>query len=383
MRFEFVTSARIIFGNGTVHEVGALARTLGRKVLLVRGAGSVSPGCITKSLEEKSIAYETFQVSHEPDVGLIEKGIRFAKESACDMVVGFGGGSVLDTGKAIAAMLTNPGELMDYLEGVGKGQQTELQSAPMIAIPTTAGTGSEVTRNAVISSPEHKIKVSMRSAAMIPRIALVDPELTHSMPPSIRAASGMDALTQLIEGYTSNAANAMTDGLAREGVMRAGRSLRTAYSEPDNASAREDMAIASLLSGLVLANGGLGAVHGFAGVIGGLFQTPHGAICGCLLPAVMRINIEACKGEFGNSDCLSRYQEIAEILTHASGADALEGVAWVDETSGLLKIPKLASFGITSADHSKLISQSRNTSNMKKNPIALTDEMMLKILKDS
>lgn len=380
MRFQFVTSAKIIVGNGVIAECGGLAADLGSKVLLVTGGGSVSPDRLLQSLEAKGLQYQRFQVKGEPHVSTMQAGIQAAEKSGCDMVIAMGGGSVLDTGKVIAAMLTNPGDLMDHIETIGKGQPTTNPSVPMIAIPTTSGTGSEVTKNSVIYSPEHKIKVSMRSDHMIPRIALLDPELTHSMPPAVTASSGMDALTQLIEGYTSTAANPMTDALAREGILRAARSLRVVYTEPENAPAREDMAIASLFSGIVLTNGGLAAVHGFSGVVGGLFNAPHGALCGSLLPASMRVNIESCRQDESYAPYLQRFTEIARILTNDLNADPMHAADWVAETARLLHIPRLSSFGITPADFPLIIERSRKKSHMRMNPVYMTDELMERVL---
>jgi len=210
-----------------------------------------------------------FSVDGEPSLSTIREGVALAKTERCDFVVGFGGGSAIDAGKAIAAMLTNPGDVLDYLEIIGQGKVLKSNSAPFLAIPTTAGTGSEVTRNAVLASPEHRLKVSLRSPYLQPRIALVDPELALELPAALTATTGLDALTQLIEAYVSCRANPMTDALCAEGIRRAARSLRRACDDGHNLAAREDMALASLLSGIALANAGLGAVHGFAGPIAG------------------------------------------------------------------------------------------------------------------
>ena len=207
------------------------------------------------------------------------------------------------------------GELLDYVEIIGRGQALTKPSAPFIAIPTTAGTGSEVTRNAVLASPEHRVKVSLRSPLMLARVALVDPELTYDLPPALTASTGLDALTQLIEPFVCLRANPMTDGLCVEGMRRAARSLRVAFTDGQNKSAREDMAVASLFGGLALANAGLGAVHGFAGPIGGMFPAPHGAVCAALLPHVMTANIRALRQRAPGSEALRRYDKVARLLT--------------------------------------------------------------------
>ena len=215
---------------------------------------------------------------------LVRQGVELARREQCDLVIAFGGGSAIDAGKAIAALLANGGELTDYLEVIGKGQPLRHPSVPFIAVPTTAGTGSEVTRNAVLASAEHQVKVSMRSPLMLPRLAVVDPELTLELPPAVTASTGLDALTQLIEPYVSIRANPLTDGFCLEGLRRVSRSLRRAYHAGRDITAREDMSLASLLGGLALANAGLGVVHGFAAPVGGMFHAPHGAICAALLP---------------------------------------------------------------------------------------------------
>jgi alcohol dehydrogenase class IV len=323
MQFEFATATRIIFGPGTLRQVGPLACELGRCV-----AARAAP--LLGWLGEGGVKAQTFPVTKEPELETIREGVARAREAKCDLVIGLGGGSAIDAGKAIAAMLANEGELLDYLEVIGRGKALAKASAPFIAIPTTAGTGSEVTRNAVLASPEHRVKVSLRSAFMLPRVALVDPELSYDLPPGVTASTGLDALTQLIEPYVSCRANPMTDALCVQGLQRAGRSLRRAYEHGRNApEARQDMAIASLYGGLALANAGLGAVHGFAGPIGGMFPAPHGAVCAALLPHVMVANLRALRERPPEYPALNRYEEAARWLTGNTNATADDGVAWV------------------------------------------------------
>ena len=272
MKFEFATATKIIFGAGALREAGAAATAFGQRALVVTGRNAKRAGPLLKILHEAGLNAATFSVAGEPELSTISQGAALANKEKCDLVIGFGGGSALDAAKAIAAMLANDGALLDYVEIIGRGQALTRPSAPFIAIPTTAGTGSEVTRNAVLSSPEHKLKVSLRSPFMLARVAIVDPELTYDLPPALTASTGLDALTQLIEPFVCSRANPMTDGLCVEGIRRAGRSLRAAFTDGKNKSAREDMAVASLFGGLALANAGLGAVHGFAGPIGGMFS---------------------------------------------------------------------------------------------------------------
>jgi len=322
----------------------------------------------------------TFSVEGEPEIETVARGVNQAKEQRCDLVISFGGGSVLDTGKAIAAMLTNEGELLDYLEVIGGAKPLIKTPVPFIAIPTTAGTGSEVTRNAVIGSPQHRVKVSLRSALMLPRVALVDPELTLDLPPAITAATGLDALTQLIEPYVCARANPMTDALCVEGIPRAARSLRVAFKDGRNAAAREDMSLASMFGGLALANAGLGAVHGFAGPIVGMFPAPHGAICAALLPHVMEGNLRALRSRQPGSETLRRFEHVGRLLTGNDGVTADDGVKWVRNLVADLQIPPLGSYGITPQHTTELVEKASHSSSMKANPIVLTTEELAEIL---
>src|SRR5688572_10188261 len=264
MRFEFATASRVVFGQGALAEVGPLARAFGRHALVVTGGNSARAQPLCERLRSAGIEWTLTSIVHEPTTNDVVNAVGDARSARCDFVIGYGGGAALDAAKAIAALLTNDGDLLDYLEVIGRAQPLTQASAPCIAIPTTAGTGSEVTRNAVLASTAHRVKVSLRSAHMLPRLALVDPELTYSLPPATTATTGLDALTQLIEPYVSARSNPVTDALCVDGIRRAARSLRLAVEEGGNPSAREDMALASLFGGLALANAGLGAVHGFA-----------------------------------------------------------------------------------------------------------------------
>jgi alcohol dehydrogenase class IV len=228
------------------------------------------------------ITGESFPIHGEPTVDLVRHGTRLARDTGCDLVIALGGGSAIDAGKAIAALLANGGDPLDYLEVVGQAKPLSRPSAPFIAIPTTAGTGSEVTRNAVLASPEDGVKASLRSPHMLPALAVVDPELTLDLPQALTASTGLDALTQLIEPYVSNRANPMTDLYCVEGLRVAASALRRAWRDGHDLAARTDMSFASLLGGLALANAGLGAVHGFAAPLGGMFDAPHGALCATL-----------------------------------------------------------------------------------------------------
>jgi alcohol dehydrogenase class IV len=383
MLFEFATANQIIFGNGTLSKVGEIAFGFGNRALVVGGSGSVPMGDLLSILEQKAIKYKIFRVGKEPDVPTILAGLELARSFQCEFVIANGGGSVIDSAKAIAALITNPGELMDYLEVIGRGQKISKKAAPMIALPTTAGTGAEVTRNAVISSPEHHVKVSMRSPKMIPTVAIVDPELTITMPPSVTASTGMDALTQVIEAYTSRKANPLTDLIALEGIRCGARSLLVAYQDGEDIKAREDMALTSLFGGLALANAGLGAVHGFAGPIGGMFNAPHGEVCASLLPHVIKANVQKIAQLDGMDALIDRYQEMAVVLTGDPQATIQDGVVWISELAKNLKIPGLREMGITKDDFPRIIEKSKAASSMKKNPIELDETILEAILNDA
>ncbi len=376
MGFEFATAGRISFGAGVLREAGELATGLGRRALVVSGRSSGGRQALLDLLGGKGITVTTFVVTGEPTVDVVREGVRLGCEQGCEFVAAIGGGSPLDTGKAIAAMLANPGDITDYLEVVGAGKRLANPSLPVIAIPTTAGTGTEVTRNAVIGSPDKHVKVSLRNPYLLPRFALVDPELTYSLPPQPTAYSGMDALVQLIEPYLSPRSNSLTDGICREGIKRVARSLLRAYQHGNDGAAREDMCLASLFGGLALANASLGAVHGFASVIGGLTGAPHGAICARLLAPGMKLNGNALKERAPGSPALERLDEISAILTDNPRASLDDGINWVETLCADLHIPTLADLGLREQDIPRVAEGSLATSSMKANPIQLkTDEL--------
>jgi len=389
MRFEFATAARVIFGPGTLIEIGPIARGFGRCALVVTGHDATRAAPLLEHLAAASVSVSRFAVAHEPTVDDITRGVAQARAAGWDSVIGFGGGAALDTAKAIAAMLTNDGALLDYLEVVGRGRPLTRPGAPCIAIPTTAGTGSEVTRNAVLAAPvpsqldgpARRVKVSLRGPHLLPRVALVDPLLTHDLPPALTAATGLDALTQLIEPYVSPRANPLTDALCVDGLRRVARSLRTAVEHGRHAAAREDMALARLLGGLALANAGLGAVHGFAGPIGGMFSAPHGAVCAALLPHVTSANLAALRARLPDDVALSRYDDIARLLTDQPHATAEDGVDWIRSLVAALGISPLGAFGITHGDTSAIITASANASSMKANPLPLTEHELAAVLR--
>ncbi len=380
MKFEFATATRIIFGSHVLEEVPPIAADMGHRVFVVTGRTLERAAPLLDQLSAEGLKTVPFSVPGEPTTATVLEGVEQARQATSDLVIGMGGGSVLDTGKAIAALLTNSGNLLDYLEIVGHGKQILQAPTPYIAIPTTAGTGAEVTRNAVIGSPEHGVKVSMRSPLMLPRIAVIDPQLTLSMPPPLTAFTGLDALTQLMEAFVSNKANPLTDGICREGMRRAARSLRKAFQDGKDQAAREDMAVASLFGGLALANAKLGAVHGFAGPLGGMFAASHGAICGLFLPHIMEANAHALKTREPGSPALARYEEVAQILTGVPTARAADAVKWVQDLCRIFEVPPLSVYDLKEKDFPGVVAKVRKASSTKGNPIVLTDDELIQIL---
>jgi alcohol dehydrogenase class IV len=378
--FEFATANRIIFGAGKINGLADQLKGGAKRLLLVRGRSSRAIRLVRETLRVSAhdISHIEFEVHGEPTVDVAREGAVLAE--GCDMVIGLGGGSVLDAGKAISALATNRGDIFDYLEVVGRGGTLLNAPLPYIAIPTTAGTGTEVTRNAVLESPSHGVKVSLRSPMMLPSVALVDPELTYDLPPAITASSGLDALTQLIEPFVSVKANPMVDAICREGMRHAAQSLRRAYENGADVLAREGMSLASLFGGMALANAALGAVHGFAGPLGGMLHAPHGAICARLLPLVMEANLKALESRQAGSVAVGKYIEVAQILTGNKNVSAQDGVKWVGDLVSKLNIPPLSAHGMNESQLPEAVEKTLNASSFKGNPIPLNEGELREIL---
>jgi alcohol dehydrogenase class IV len=383
VRFEFATATRIVFGPGTLAELGQVAAGLGRRALVVTGRTPARAEAARQGLEAAGVASAGFAVPSEPTVGDVRRAAALARAEGVDVVVACGGGSAIDAGKAVAALLGNGGDPLDYLEVIGGGRPLARPSLPFVAVPTTAGTGSEVTRNAVLASPEHRLKASLRSPLMLARAAIVDPDRLLGLPPPVVAASGLDAFAQLVEPFLSVRANPLVDALCREGLARSARSLRRAFEGDSSEGVRVDLALASLFGGLALANAGLGAVHGFAAPVGGMFDAPHGAACAALLPAVLRVNLAALSSRRPASPAVGRYREIAAIVTGRPGAAAEDGVAWAAALVRALSIPGLSRWGATEADIAPLVAKARAASSMKGNPIELSESELVEIARSS
>lgn len=366
MRFEFATAGQIVFGEGKFREIAASPWD---RTLTVTGASG-----------RHALPGPQLRIKGEPTLDDVRYGVEMAAAEECVGVIAIGGGSAIDAGKAIAALLTNPGDPLDYLEVVGRGLPIANPSAPFMAVPTTAGTGSEVTRNAVLASTEHRVKASLRSPFLLPRMAVIDPELTCDLPPAITAATGLDALAQVIEPYVSRRANAMTDLYCTEGIRRIAIALPRAFENGGDREARAAMSWGSLLGGLSLANAGLGAVHGFAAPIGGSFDAPHGAVCAALLPHVVEINVQALRSRAPQSDTLARYDTVARLLTGQPHSNADDAVWWLTELCERLEVPPLSAYGVEESHIPDLVAKAAKASSMKANPIELTTGELTEIV---
>lgn len=380
MTFEFATATRILFGRGTAAQLSAQALAFGKKVLVVTGCDPQRHLPLLTQLEAAGLKVTVFPIATEPTVDDARRGAASALGCGAEVVIGLGGGSAVDAGKAIAALARQPHDLLHYLEVVGKGLPLEGKPLPYIAVPTTAGTGAEVTRNAVLVSAEHGVKASLRHASMLPTLALVDPELARDCPPAVTAASGMDALTQCLEAYVSCKAQPLTDALCVDGIRRAVRSLEKAVADGHDLEAREDLALAALYSGMALANAGLGAVHGFAAPIGGSFKAAHGAVCAALLPPVWAANWAVIQ-KGAHPAARARFETVARLLLNDEAATPDQATDFLRALAQRLGIPSLGSHGIAENHLEEIATQAAKASSMKGNPVPLTHDELLSILR--
>jgi alcohol dehydrogenase class IV len=381
VRFDVAAPADIRFGAGRVAEVPASLADLGvRRTLVITGATPGRADAVRTGLQEAGIESYVYPISGEPSVDVVRAGVAALSSAGCDGVLGYGGGSALDSAKAIAALAASGSGPLDHLEVIGAGQPLTGPAFPCVAVPTTAGTGSEVTRNAVLSAGE--TKASLRSPELLPRVAIVDPDLLLGLAPSVIASGGLDALSQVIEPFLSARANPFTDALAREGIQRSVRSLRRASEQGMDADPqiRDDLALASLFGGLCLANSGLGAIHGFAAGLGARLKAPHGALCGALLPATFQVNYEALSRRKPNHPALDRISEVAQMLIGRRTARPEAAVEWLVDLKDALGVPGLAHYGIVESQIPVLVDAGRKASSMRGNPITLTDEELTSIL---
>ena len=387
--FSIARFPRIEFGPGSINKLPALAAFYGNTILLVTGAKSLQqsgawPG-IEQSLEVAGFAWHTLAISGEPSPQVVDEAVAAHRSSNIDLVVGIGGGSVLDAAKAIAGLLRVGEPVMNYLEGVGPEKKYQGPAVAFIAVPTTAGTGSEATRNAVLSvAGKEGFKKSFRDEQLVPEYALLDPDLLASCPPRLVAADGMDALTQLLESYVSSRTNPMTDALAWSGLTAARDGLLPWYEgSGDQSAARCAMAYAALISGITLAQTGLGSVHGLASPLGAFFPIPHGVVCGTLVAAATRINIDAMLSREPENPALDKYTKVSELLCRRQFSTQEQ--AWeellelLDDWTQRLHLPTLDDYGVTPADFPHIVVHSRGSS-MKTNPIVLSDEEITAVL---
>jgi alcohol dehydrogenase class IV len=381
VRFELSVPTEIVFGPGVIASLGERAARYGRRAFLVTGGTLERLGAVARAqalLGEHGVAATSWLVSGEPDTDGVDAATARARDERCDFVVGLGGGSALDTAKAVACLLANGGASLDYLEVVGRGKTIARESVPFVAVPSTGGTGSETTRNAVLAHRPSRTKASLRSPHMVACLALVDPELSLGVPRPVTAATGLDALTQLIEPYTSRRAQPLVDALALDAIRRAGSALPRVFDTPGDLAARSEMMLASLVSGMALAHAGLGAAHAFSGPLGGSFPVPHGFACAAVLPHVMEANLRVAEasGAAGRGT-RQRYDDVARAL---GATDAHTCVEHVRSLCARLGVPGLATFGMKAEDVPDIAARARLTSSMRANPVDLSDSDLEGIL---
>jgi alcohol dehydrogenase len=386
--FSLSRLPRIEFGSGALAKLPGIARGYGTHALLVTGAGSLKGSpfwpAVTTGLNKQGMSWLHLAIPGEPSPQMVDEAVRALHAESIDVVVGIGGGSALDAAKAIAGLLKPGNSVMDHLEGVGPELPYAGPATPFIAVPTTAGTGSEATKNAVLSvQGTDGFKKSFRDDKLVAEYALVDPDLLATCPPAVVAANGMDAFTQLLESFVSSRAAPLTDSLAWGGMKAARDGLLPLYTDTGDAAARERMAYAALVSGITLAQVGLGSVHGLAAPLGAFFPIPHGVACGTLVATATRVNIEILRTREPDHPALEKYAQVGRLLSrqgqlgrdaaHAALVDILD--AWTRE----LRLPPLTHYGVTPADIQRIVANSRGSS-MKTNPVQLDDSEIAAII---
>lgn len=377
--FGFEAPSDIRFGVGRSAEALHLCASWGRRGLLVRGSSAERSSTLRQQFFEGGLELDEEVIVDEPDLHGLRAALARVRARSVEFVVAMGGGSVLDFGKALAGLLGSREDPLVHLEVVGGGRPLDGPGVPFLAIPTTAGTGAEVTKNAVIDVRTQGVKVSLRSPFLLARVALLDPTLTVSVPPIITAQTGFDALAQVIEPFVSCFAQPMTDALCRAAISRGPAALRRAYADGTDLAARAEMMFVSLCGGLALANAKLGAVHGFAGPLGGVYHAPHGALCARLLPFVLRANLEAIDAA-SRWDLRARFDELGRLLSGDSAARGEDAVALCFSLAEALDIRPLRAFGMVERDIPGLVASSARASSMKGNPIVLDERTLATIL---
>lgn len=385
---SWVSPAEVTIGQGTAREAGAWAESQPGLTALVTGSRFNHLAEILEwSKEYQSQFLRMVQSGGEPDLDTLRNHVSRARQAGVTSVIGIGGGSVIDTAKAIAGLVPQPEDqdIGDFFEIIGRGISLPFRALPVMAIPTTAGTGAEATRNAVIGSSTHQVKVSLRHASMVPSRVILDPELTLSMPQHLTASTGLDAITQLIEALTTRRRNPFTDGICREGLALAARSFPVVLDQPRNLSARSDMLIAGYFSGLALANSGLGAVHGFAAPLGGIYKVPHGEVCAALLPAVLSCNWSQLDSLAASEsqDLKTRYTFISRIFTGRDDASMEHLVGWLQSINRQSGIRPLIQMGINQDQWPSIIEKAMAASSMRGNPVGLARDSLHRILENA
>lgn len=376
--FEFMTPTKIIFGAGSLQHSLPLIRQIGYSILLVSGRNQQRAHEIVADFQQHHKRYQHVAVSSEPNITMIEETANLARRFKPDAVVAIGGGSVLDTGKALAAIIPNQGSVYDYVEVIGRNVPLKAKPLPFIAIPTTASTGSEVTKNAVLRSGQDKIKVSLRSADMMPDVAIIDPTLTYGTDLYLSGRGAMDAFTHLMEAYVCGVPNLLTDMVCEEGLSRITHSIIDGCVE-DKPQARRDLSFAAMLGGLALNNAKLGAAHGLASALGGKLAAPHSVITARLAPYVMHENIELARA-YQKVEILQRYHRIAQILTDRCNVNLEDGVLWVNMILDRLQLPTLDHFGVCQTSFEEVVRDALQSNSIKGNPLPLTEERLMGIL---
>ncbi|MCW8327313.1 iron-containing alcohol dehydrogenase [Photobacterium sp. SDRW27] len=376
--FQFMTSSRIVFGEGSLNNSLSSLNQFGYSVLLVTGRDNQRAEPVISYLKQQNMRYQQVSVHGEPLIAMIEEMAAMGRKFRPDMVLAIGGGSVLDAGKALAALIPNQGSVYDYVEVVGRNVPLQAKPIPFIAVPTTAGTGSEVSKNAVLRSAQENVKVSLRSPEMLADLAIIDPTLTYGMDPIMSGCCGMDAFSHLMEAYVCGDPNPLSDMVCEEGLRRLSGAILAAC-EDDDPRARADMSFAAMLGGMALANAKLGAAHGLASALGGRLSAPHGLITAQLAPYVMQENVLAAR-EAGRSDVLNRYRQLACILTGRMNAEIIDGILWTKRTLKRLNLPPVSKYGLCDIMFDDVAQDALLSNAIKGNPLPLNKQRLLSIL---
>ncbi|NAX22041.1 iron-containing alcohol dehydrogenase [Vibrio sp. V39_P1S14PM300] len=376
--FQFMTATRILFGEGVLASSLSIINQYGYSAVLVTGKDLTRAQTVSDYLQSQNIRFVQITITDEPSIAMVEEAAKVGRQFGPDMVIAMGGGSVLDMGKALAAIIPNQGSLVDYVEVVGRNVPLKAKPIAFIAIPTTASTGSEVTRNAVLKSAQERVKVSLRNPDMLADVAIVDPSLTYGTDRYTSGRGAMDAFTHLMEAYVCGDPNPLTDMICEEGLRRLSQSILSGCLHDDQL-ARCDLSFAALLGGMAITNAKLGAAHGLASALGGKLRAPHSVITARLAPHVMRENIAAAS-EAGRQDVVMRYQKMAQLLCERSDAKPADGVLWVERTLAALDLPPLSTFGVCTTSFEQVAKDALKSVAIKGNPLPLNQERLVYIL---